>query len=118
MSSRPDIRETAPYRAAVRGIVEGDARQPDAIKPSFENGRHPVPPSRETQNECFSRSEPFNVGLDSGEIGALFVMHFAFVERQHGLEALGVEVEVIDLMTTCDETIDDLAMNRRGEAIR
>jgi hypothetical protein len=55
--------------------------------------------------------------LDTGEITARLKVYVTFRERQHWLEALCIQVKVIDLMTTSREAHDYSTMNCRREAV-
>src|SRR5262249_5313143 len=106
-----DVRESTLNRAAaVRRIVEGDTGEPYAIEPSFEDGRHPVPPRWETQDECFRRAQAFHIRFDSSQIAAHLIVRLPFGERHHRIEAFCMEVKIVDVMTTRLETKNDLPM--------
>jgi hypothetical protein len=70
--------------------VKRDARQPDAIKPALEDGRHTVPPGRKAQHERVSRLEALNVASDTGGVTAGVIVHLAFFAGEHRLKLLGI----------------------------
>jgi hypothetical protein len=93
--------------------VEGNTGQPDSIEPSFEDGRHPVPPN--WQNERFGCAQAFHISHHAGASGTYRIVYLAFRER-YGLEVLCIEAEILDLMTTCCKALDDVTVYCRSEA--
>ena len=75
--------------------MEGNTGQPDSIEPSFEDGRHPIPPNWKAQNERFGCAQAFHISHHAGASGTYRIVYLAFRER-YGLEVLCIEAEIVD----------------------
>jgi hypothetical protein len=90
--------------------VKRHARHQHAIEKALEDRRRPEAPCGRAQNQALGSQQPLHIPRDRSAISRCVVVVATFLGAHHGVEALGVEVAVIDLVATFVKGIDHCAM--------
>src|SRR5665213_1679647 len=78
--------------------LERDARQKYAIEETFEDCRVAVIPNRCREDQRLGRAQSVDIALNRGGADGLVVIIEPFLPRHDRVEALGVEITVVDVV--------------------
>jgi hypothetical protein len=96
--------------------LEADARQKNAIEESLYDCRKTVVPDGGYQHQRFGGKQTLDVGPGLRAVRDGIEIVDERPSRHHRIKVLGVEVQVVDLMTARSERLDDASMQCRKEA--
>ena len=97
--------------------LERHAGQKDAVEKPFQHGGITEIPDWEGENERVGGSMPRDIVRDGFDVRPLVVVTPALEVRKDRVEALGVEVAIVDLPAALGERFDDAGVERGSEAV-
>ena len=103
--------------AKVGRVVVGNAGSPDSVEPPLQDGGKAKPPSREHQNEGFSRKQPLYLCLSGRGIKWRIVIALAFADSKRGREFGFVEIFHLYFVSSFSQHLDSESSQGMAQAV-
>jgi hypothetical protein len=103
-------------RRAVGSDVETHPRNEDAVEETLQDRGKPLGPNRIDQHESFRSEQTIGIVTDGRAVQLDVIIVHPLLLTHDRIEAFGIEVTIVDLMSARTQSRDDLPMQRRSEA--
>src|SRR5580700_10764275 len=100
---------------AVLAKGEADAGQKNLVDESFEDRRKSHVPDWERKHDRFGGQKPINIGHDIATVDRHVVVVDPILPRHHRIEALRIEIAIVDLVPLRAQDLEDFRVQGCGE---